>query len=206
MAVNTIKWGNSNVARTVWCFWLTACKYVSIFKEFATDYSNASFEQCRVVLVWHFYDQKCRQEGLSHRFSSRTKSTVLKYWDYFAQTISQYHFKGLHSHRLWVLGSDVSRSTATSFVCGVQQRKQRRTTLTKGGWRTLWSELCFCCVSRVSQFNVYDLMWQTLWVWHCGWALHITNNARLEQTTLYSLLKAYKDYYVHLSLFSILAK
>ncbi len=45
MAVNTIKWGNSNVARTVWCFWFTACKYVSIFKEFATDYSNASFEQ-----------------------------------------------------------------------------------------------------------------------------------------------------------------
>ncbi len=29
-------------------------------KEFATDYSNASFEQCRVVLVWHFYDHKCR--------------------------------------------------------------------------------------------------------------------------------------------------
>ncbi len=61
MAVNTIKWSNSNVARTVWCFWLSACKYVSIFKEFATDYSNASFEQCRVVLVWHFYDHKCRR-------------------------------------------------------------------------------------------------------------------------------------------------
>ncbi len=34
-------------------------------------------------------------------------------------------FKGLHLHRQWVLGSDVSRSTATSFVHGVQQRKQK---------------------------------------------------------------------------------
>ncbi len=31
---------------------------------------------------------------LSHRFSSRTKSTVLKYWDDFARTISQYYLKG----------------------------------------------------------------------------------------------------------------
>ncbi len=33
---------------------LLTCKYVSILKEFATDYSNASFEQCRVVLVLAF--------------------------------------------------------------------------------------------------------------------------------------------------------
>ncbi len=39
---------------------LTHSKYVSIFKEFATDYSNSSFVQCRVVLVWRFYDHKCR--------------------------------------------------------------------------------------------------------------------------------------------------
>ncbi len=38
----SIKWGNPNFARTVWRF---------IFKEFATDHSNASFEQCSVVLV-----------------------------------------------------------------------------------------------------------------------------------------------------------
>ncbi len=31
---------------------------------------------------------------LSHCFSSRTKCTVLKYWDDFARTISQYHLKG----------------------------------------------------------------------------------------------------------------
>ncbi len=45
----SIKWGNSNFARTVWRF----CKNVFIFKEFATDDSNASFELwlCRVVLV-----------------------------------------------------------------------------------------------------------------------------------------------------------
>ncbi len=47
----SIKWGNSNFARTVWRFCLTACKYVFIFKEFATDDSNVNFEQCRVVLV-----------------------------------------------------------------------------------------------------------------------------------------------------------
>ncbi len=56
----SIKWGNSNFARTVWCFWLTACKYIFLFKEFATDDSNVSFEQCRVVLVCHFSDHKCR--------------------------------------------------------------------------------------------------------------------------------------------------
>ncbi len=57
----SIKWGNSNVARTVWCFWLTACKYIFLFEEFATDYSNASFELCRVVLVvCCFSDHKCR--------------------------------------------------------------------------------------------------------------------------------------------------
>ncbi len=57
----SIKWGNSNFARTVWRFCLTACKYVFLFKEFATDYSNASFEQCRVVLVvCRFSDHKCR--------------------------------------------------------------------------------------------------------------------------------------------------
>ncbi len=60
----SIKWGNSNFARTVWRFLLTACKYVFLFKEFATDYSksNTSFEQCRVVLVvCHFSDHKCRR-------------------------------------------------------------------------------------------------------------------------------------------------
>ncbi len=47
----SIKCGNSNFARTVWRFCLTACKYAFLFKEFATEYSNASFELCRVVLV-----------------------------------------------------------------------------------------------------------------------------------------------------------
>ncbi len=52
----SIKWGNFSFARTVWRFWLTACKYVSAY-----DDSNASFEQCRVVLlVWPFSDHKCR--------------------------------------------------------------------------------------------------------------------------------------------------
>ncbi len=35
----------------VWRFWLTACKYVFLFKEFVTDDSNASFGQCGVMLV-----------------------------------------------------------------------------------------------------------------------------------------------------------
>ncbi len=55
----SIKWGNSYFARTVWRFWLTACMCVFLFKEFATDYWNTSFEQCRVVLVvCCFSDQK----------------------------------------------------------------------------------------------------------------------------------------------------
>ncbi len=59
----SIKWGNSNFARTVWRFWLTACKYVS-----ASDDSNASFEQCRVVLVvCHFSDHKCRHGNVASR-------------------------------------------------------------------------------------------------------------------------------------------
>ncbi len=57
----SIQWGNSNFVRTVWRFWLTACKYVFIFKEFATDDSNASFELCRgVLVVCRFSDHKCR--------------------------------------------------------------------------------------------------------------------------------------------------
>ncbi len=36
-------------------------KYAFIFEELATDDSNASFEQCRVVLVCRFSDHKCRR-------------------------------------------------------------------------------------------------------------------------------------------------
>ncbi len=40
-------------------------KYIFLFKEFATYYSNVSFELCRVVLVvCHFYDHKCRDGGM----------------------------------------------------------------------------------------------------------------------------------------------
>ncbi len=59
----SIKWGNSNFARTVWSFLLTACKYDFVFKEFATYYSNTNFEQCRVVtllVVCRLSDHKCR--------------------------------------------------------------------------------------------------------------------------------------------------
>ncbi len=70
--MNTIKWGNSNVARTVWRFRLTACKVVFIFKEFSTDYSNAIFQQCRVVLVWCFSDHKCRHGVMFMRRGARS--------------------------------------------------------------------------------------------------------------------------------------
>ncbi len=74
----SIKWGNSNFARTVWRFWLTACKYVFLFKEFATDDSNASFEQFRVVLVvCHFSDHKCRHGNVyAARCNVTCKKTV----------------------------------------------------------------------------------------------------------------------------------
>ncbi len=75
--VNTIKWGNSNDARTVWCFWLIACKYVFIFKESVTDYSNVSFEQCRVVLVWRFYNHKCRHGVTLHRATHKKTVQVI---------------------------------------------------------------------------------------------------------------------------------
>ncbi len=52
------------------------CKYVSIFKEFTADYSNAKFEQCRVVLVWHFYDHKCRHGVMFMRHGATRKKTV----------------------------------------------------------------------------------------------------------------------------------
>ncbi len=74
----SIKWGNSNFARTVWRFWLTACKYVFLFKEFATDHSNASFEQCGVALVFcRFSDHKCRQGNVyAGRCNTTHKKTV----------------------------------------------------------------------------------------------------------------------------------
>ncbi len=72
----SIKWGNSNFARTVWRFCLTACKYVFIFKEFATDDSNVNFEQCRVVLVV-FSDHKCRHGNVyAARCNATCKKTV----------------------------------------------------------------------------------------------------------------------------------
>ncbi len=64
------KWGNSNIARTVWCFCFL------IFKEFATYYSNASFQQYRVVLVWRFYDHKCRHGVMFTRHGATCKKTV----------------------------------------------------------------------------------------------------------------------------------
>ncbi len=74
----SIKWGNSNFARTVYRFWLTACKYVFLFKEFATDDSNTSFEQCRVVLaVCRFSDHKCRHGNVyAARCNVISKNTV----------------------------------------------------------------------------------------------------------------------------------
>ncbi len=74
----SIKWGNSNFARTVWLFWLTACEYVFLFKEFATDDSNTSFEQCRVVLVvCRFSDHKCRHGNVYvARCNAMCKKTV----------------------------------------------------------------------------------------------------------------------------------
>ncbi len=74
----SMKWGNSNFARIVWRFWLTACKYVFLFKEYATDDSNASFEQCRVALVvCHFSDHKCRRSNVyAARYNATYKKTV----------------------------------------------------------------------------------------------------------------------------------
>ncbi len=73
----SIRWGNSNFARTVWRFWLTACKYVFLFKEFATDDSNVSFEQCRVELVCRFSDHKCRHGNVyAARCNAMRKKTV----------------------------------------------------------------------------------------------------------------------------------
>ncbi len=79
----SIKWGDSNFARTVWRFWLTACKYIFLFKEFATDYSNTSFEQCRLALVVsRFSDHKCRH---GHVYAARCnvmrKKTVISHYN-----------------------------------------------------------------------------------------------------------------------------
>ncbi len=51
----------------------------------AGDFNKANLRQ----VMPNFY----QHEGLSHCFSSRIKSTVLKYLDDFALTISQYHLK-----------------------------------------------------------------------------------------------------------------
>ncbi len=58
----SIKWGNSNFAKdSLALLTHVKSKYVFLFKEFAPDYSNASFEQCRVALVvCRFSDHKCR--------------------------------------------------------------------------------------------------------------------------------------------------
>ncbi len=69
----SIKWVNSNFARTVWRFWLTACKNIS-----AADYSNASFEQCRVVLVvCYFSDNKCRHCNVCNATRKKTVKVII---------------------------------------------------------------------------------------------------------------------------------
>ncbi len=74
----SIKWRNSNFARTVWRFWLPAWKYDSVFKEFATDDSNTNFEQRRVALfVSRFSDHKCRHGNVyAARCNVTRKKTV----------------------------------------------------------------------------------------------------------------------------------
>ncbi len=53
---------------------LTHSKYVFIFEEFASDDSNASFEQCRVVLdVCCFSDHKRRHSNV---YAARCNTTV----------------------------------------------------------------------------------------------------------------------------------
>ncbi len=64
----SIKWRYFNFTRTVCASDSTACKYVLLFNEFATDYLNTSFEQCTVVLVvYHFSDHKCRHGNVKKR-------------------------------------------------------------------------------------------------------------------------------------------
>ncbi len=74
----SIKWGNSNFARTVWRFWLPAWKYDFVFKEFATDDSNTNFEQRRVALfVSRFSNHKCRHGNVyAARCNVTCKKTV----------------------------------------------------------------------------------------------------------------------------------
>ncbi len=75
----SIKWGNSNVTWAVWCFWLTACKYVFIFKEFATDYSNLNIEQCRVVLVVRRSSEyKCRHGNVDAAWCNAMRKKTVK--------------------------------------------------------------------------------------------------------------------------------
>uniref|UniRef100_A0A672RNY0 Cleavage stimulation factor subunit 3 n=1 Tax=Sinocyclocheilus grahami TaxID=75366 RepID=A0A672RNY0_SINGR len=47
-----------------------------IFKQFATDDSNASFEQCRVALVCRFSDHKCRHGFMFTQRNTTRKKTV----------------------------------------------------------------------------------------------------------------------------------
>ncbi len=59
-----------------------ACKYVFIFKEFSTDDSNASFWQCRVVLVvCCFSDHKCRHGNVytARCNAARRKDSISHY-------------------------------------------------------------------------------------------------------------------------------
>ncbi len=69
----SIKWGNSNFARTVWRFWLTAWKYVFLFKEFATD--DPKWVLTFVVCL--FSDHKCRHGNVyTARCNAARKKTV----------------------------------------------------------------------------------------------------------------------------------
>ncbi len=74
MAVNTIKVGAIQHCKDSLVLLTHSLKYVSIFKEFATDYSNASFEQCRVVLVCRLSTITNADMVLSRRGTMRKKT------------------------------------------------------------------------------------------------------------------------------------
>ncbi len=127
MTESTIYWKQKQNKSDRWFF-----LFRLVLNDLVDGWCNADLQHS----LWETYSDTSNLCSL--RYGNEYCFDISKALGWFCENYFPVPFKGLHLHRQWVLGSDVSRSTATSFVRGFQQHKQRRTALTT--WRTTMME------------------------------------------------------------------
>ncbi len=100
------------------------------FKVHCWKLLTTATQKCKYTLLIMGTRFTCNfEQAVEHRAFRTAVVPELKYSTKVLEGFWVNYFpvplKGLHSHRQWVLRSDVSWSTAMPFVCDDQQRKHR---------------------------------------------------------------------------------